>query len=204
MRASYAVLRGTPGARRSLVVLGAEYLPHNIVIGSVGAYARQSAARERHRCARLCRACGPAFRLRCSGAVEFLVGCSLRACASTQGHTLCAAVLTTQSHQILCGQYPPGHASRPSRPRLSHSAVGKSQARKEAVCRFAGDHDAGGLRRRVESRRTSRVNRTPLAAFNVAGRSPEKTAFRVACLKRRAHQDNPDALVAIGRCGLAL
>jgi hypothetical protein len=72
-----------------------------------------------HRCARLRRACGHSFRLRCSGAVENLDGCSLRACASTSVHTLCCAVLTTETHQILCGKYPPLHASRPSRPRLS-------------------------------------------------------------------------------------
>jgi hypothetical protein len=57
-RASEALLRGPPGARRSLGRAGADYWPHNIVIGSVGAHARQSAARERHRCARLRRACG--------------------------------------------------------------------------------------------------------------------------------------------------
>jgi hypothetical protein len=62
---------------------------------------------------------------------------------------------------------------------------GKRWARKRNVCRFAGEHDAGGSRRRWESRRTSRVNRTSLAACNVAGRSPEKTAFRVACWQRR-------------------
>jgi hypothetical protein len=61
------------------------------------------------------------------------VWCSLRACASTHGHTLCAAVLTTQSHQILCGKYPPGHASRPSRPRLAHCAVGKVRRAKEKL-----------------------------------------------------------------------
>jgi hypothetical protein len=40
----------------------------------------------------------------------------LRACASTHGHTLCCAVLTTETHQILCGKYPPG-----STPRARHA-----------------------------------------------------------------------------------
>ena len=66
-RASWVVLRGTPGIVPVTRRAGAEYLPHNIVIGLVGAHARHSAARERHRCARLRRACGRSFRLlRCS------------------------------------------------------------------------------------------------------------------------------------------
>lgn len=135
---------GKPGARRSLGRAGAEYLPHNIVIGSVGAHARQSAARERHRCARLRRACGRSFRLRCSERLSFSL-VLLRACACTSGHTLCSAVLTTETHQILCGKYPPLHASRPSRPRLSHCAVESDGRARRKVCRFAGEHDAGGF-----------------------------------------------------------
>ena len=119
------------------------------------------------------------------GAQERLkkVWCSLRACASAHGHTLCSAVLTTETHQILCAQYPPWHASRPSRPRLSPLRSLKSQARKEEVCRCAGEHDDSGLRRRG-SRRTSRVNRTSLSACDSFGFS-EKTASRVAGLQRR-------------------
>jgi hypothetical protein len=95
-------------------------LPHNIVIGSVGLRVpSQRVPPTGHRCARLRRACGQAFRLRCSGAVELLDGCSLRACAFTQGHTLCSAVLTTETHQILCDQYPPGT------PRARHAPVAR-------------------------------------------------------------------------------
>lgn len=61
----------------------------------------------------------------------------------------------------------------------------KSQARKEDVCRFAGEHDAGGFAAAREARRTSRVNQPSLAACNAVGCSPGKTAFRVACLKRQ-------------------
>jgi hypothetical protein len=48
-----------------------------------------------------------------------------------------------------------------------------------------------------KARRTSRAVRRFVAAFNVAGRSPEKTAFRVASLQRRTRRENSGALVAI-------
>jgi len=64
----------------------------------------------------------------------------LRACAFTQGHTLCAAVLTTQSHQILCDQYPPGTPRARHAPGLPHCAVGKVRRGKGAahVADFSG------------------------------------------------------------------
>ena len=108
----------------------------------------------------------------------------LRACASTLGHTLCSTVLTTQSHQILCAKYSAPHASRPSRPRLSPLRSLKSQARKKSA-RFAGEYDAGGFAAAGQRGERRGCFEYPLPRPTVVGRSPEKTALRVACLKHQ-------------------
>jgi hypothetical protein len=66
-RASEDVLRGEAGGAPVTRRAGAEYLSHNIVIGSVGLRVpSQRVPPTGHRCARLRRACGRSFRLRCS------------------------------------------------------------------------------------------------------------------------------------------
>lgn len=184
MRANDDVLRGAarvaPVTRRA----GAEYLPHNIVIGSVGAHARQSAARERHRCARLRRACGRSFRLRCSGANGKSLVLLARLCLHERPHPLLRRAHYRDPSDIV-RQISALARLAPVTPPACPLRSWKSQARKRKISRFAGEHDAGGLRRRGEARRPSPVNRTSQAACNVAGGSTEKTASRVACLKRQ-------------------
>jgi hypothetical protein len=60
-------------------------------------------------------------------------------------HTLCCAVLTTETHQILCGKYPPG-----STPRARHApGFPTSQLEKMGAQKgdqpLRGEHDAGGF-----------------------------------------------------------
>jgi len=81
---------------------------------------------------------------------------------------------------------------------------GKRWAREWKSGRFAGEHDAGGSRRRLKSRCVSPVVRESLAAFNVTDGSGEKTAFRMGGLKRRETSRTYQSAKATGRRGLAL
>ena len=77
----------------------------------------------------------------------------------------------------LTGAQSTGRAVTP--PAAPTSQIWRIWAREWKSGRFAGEHDAGGSRRRWKSRRVSRAVRSSLAACHVVSGSKAKTASRV-------------------------
>jgi len=126
----------------------------------------------------------------------------LRACAFTSGHTLCCAVLTTETHQILCGKYPPCTPRARHAPGFPTSQFNQMGAQRECL----------PLRGKSRHRRLA----PPLAiAASVASESNAagcvqrrglfdgKGSFESGVFEMATRAANLNALVAIGRRGLA-
>jgi hypothetical protein len=132
---------GTPGSRRSLGRAGAEYLSHNIVIGSVVAMVPPlrgpSIAPPLRAAPASVWPCAPATVLGRAKNGFFRV-LSLRACASTPATPSPYAVLTTQAIRYCATNIRPARLVPVTPPAFPTSQF-EIDGRRKGICRFAGE-----------------------------------------------------------------